>query len=134
MQKSKEKKLLGAVLMLALLAGCVETALIGMGAGAALGGYKWWEGNLTRDYPRPLPEMWQASLNVLQHFKMKVTEKKYSPLTAVISAVQADGTEVKVSLDAQPNRITTVGIRFGIMGNREASEMFHNQLAREVGL
>lgn len=134
MQHNKFGRLWVGILLLALLSGCVETALIGVGAGAALGGYKWWEGNLTRDYPRPLPEMWQASLNALQHFKMKVTEKKYSPLTAVITAVQADGTEVKVSLDAQPNRITTVGVRFGILGNREASEMFHNQLAREVGL
>lgn len=127
-------RLVAGICGLLLVAGCVETALIGVGAGAALGGYKWWEGNLTRDYPRPLPEMWQASLNALNHFKMKVVDKKYSPLTAMIHAVQADGTEVKVSLEAQPNRITTVGVRFGLMGNRDASEMFHNQLAREVGL
>jgi hypothetical protein len=38
-------------------------------------------------------------------------------------------------MDARPNNITSVGVRMGgFMGNREASQIFHNQLAKELGL
>ncbi|WP_449245631.1 DUF3568 family protein [Desulfobacca acetoxidans] len=134
MAKRCLKGIVGLILGLGLLVGCVETALLGVGASAALGGYKWIEGTMVRDYPRSLPEMWQACQTAVQHFRMKLTEKKYSPMTADISAVEQDGTEVKINLTAQPNNITTVGVRFGMMGNSEASQMFHTQLAKELGL
>ncbi len=120
---------------LTLVGGCVETALVGVGATGALAGYKWMEGTLTRDYPRSLAEMDQAVQNTCKHFRIKISERRVTPTKATIAGVDANGEDVKINMDAQPNNITSVGVRMGgFMGNREASQMFHNQLAKELGL
>jgi hypothetical protein len=42
---------------------------------------------------------------------------------------------VKINLDLKPNNITIVGVRVGgFMGDKTASELFHTQLAKELGL
>ncbi len=93
------------------------------------------EGTLTRDYPRSLPEMDQAVQNTCKHFRIKISERRVTPTRASITGVDANGDDVRINLEAQPNNITSVGVRMGgFMGNREASEMFHNQLAKELGL
>ncbi len=125
----------GIVLCMLIAGGCMETALIGVGATGALAGYKWMEGTLTRDYPRSLPEMDQAVQNTCKHFRIKISERRVTPTRASITGVDANGDDVRINLEAQPNNITSVGVRMGgFMGNREASEMFHNQLAKELGL
>ena len=43
-----------------LAAGCVATLLMGVGGVAAIGTYKWVEGTMEKDYPRPMQETWNA--------------------------------------------------------------------------
>ncbi|MGQ9919762.1 MAG: DUF3568 family protein [Desulfobacca sp.] len=122
-------------LCLILVSGCVETALVGLGATGALAGYKWIEGTLIREYPRSLPEMDQAVQNTCRNFRIKISERRVTPTKATIVGVDANGEDVNINLEAKPNNITVVGVRMGgFMGNREASELFHNQLAKELGL
>jgi len=135
MRNKKYRGWAGILLCLVLFSGCVETALIGVGATGALAGYKWMEGTLIREYPRSLPEMDQAVQNTCKHFRIKISERRVTPTKATIAGVDANGEDVKINMDAQPNNITAVGVRMGgFMGNREASQIFHNQLAKELGL
>jgi hypothetical protein len=135
MVKKWLKGLTGILLCLMLFAGCLATALVGVGATGAIAGYKWMEGTLIKEYPRPLPEMEQAVQKVCKYYRIKITERNVSPTKATLIGVDPNGDEVKIWMDAVPNNITAVGVRVGgFMGNKDASEMFHKQLAKELGL
>ncbi len=125
----------GILFSLVLFAGCVETALIGLGAGGAMAGYKWMEGTMIKEYPRSLPEMEQAVQKVCKQYRIKITERKVTPTKATLAGVDQNGDDIKINMDAQPNNITAVGVRVGgFMGNKDASQLFHTQLAKELGL
>ena len=51
-----------------------------------------------------------------------------------IEAVAPPDTNVKIQLIARPNQITTLKVRFGLMGNLDASAYFHRQVMSHLGL
>jgi hypothetical protein len=129
------KGVAGILLCLMVFTGCLASALIGVGATGAMAGYKWMEGTMTMDYPRSLPEMDQAVQQVCKEYRIKITERKISPTKGTMNGVDPNGDDVSITLEAKPNNITAVGVRVGgFMGNKEASEMFHKQLAKNLGL
>jgi hypothetical protein len=121
----------GAVLLvLALVAGCAPMVLMGVGGAAGVGTYKWMEGTMEKDYPRPMQETYNAALEAAKKINLKITAQQYSPTKSHISAVTQDGTSVNVDLIARPNEITTVKIRFGLMGNADWSAYYHRQIMK----
>ncbi len=124
------------VLLAALLltASCVETVLIGLGGVAAIGSYKWVEGTMEKDYPRPMQEVWNATLEACKDLQLNITGQEYNPMESHIEAVAPPDTNVKIQLIARPNQITTVKVRFGLMGNEDASAYFHRRLLVHLGL
>ena len=126
---------LGIVLAALLLtAGCVETMLIGLGASAAIGSYKWMEGTMEKDYPRAMQETWNATLKAGDDLQLKIASQQYNPMESKIEAVAPPDTNVKIQLIARPNQITTVKVRFGLMGNVDASAYFHRRIMHHLGL
>jgi hypothetical protein len=92
------------------------------------------EGTLTMEYPRSLPEMYQAVQQVCKDYRIRITERKISPTRGTINGVDPNNDDVSITLEAKPNNITSVGVRVGgFMGNKDASEMFHKQLAKNLG-
>jgi hypothetical protein len=134
MQKKWRIKLGALALGLFLLAGCVETILIGLGGAAAIGTYKWMEGTMEKDYPRPMQETWNAALAACKDLSLKITTQEYSPLESKIEAVAPPDTNVKIQLVARPNQITTVKVRFGLIGNVDASAYFHRRIMHHLGM
>jgi hypothetical protein len=134
MRKNWRLKVAGVLLGLLLTAGCVETVLLGAGAAAAIGTYKWIEGTMEKDYPRPMQETWNATLAAVKDLNLKVATQQYSPMDARIEATQPPDTNVKVQLLARPNQITTVKVRFGMLGNVDASAYFHRRIMHHLGL
>jgi hypothetical protein len=134
MQQKWRVKLGAVVLGLFLLAGCVETILIGLGGAAAIGTYKWIEGTMEKDYPRPMQETWNAALASCKDLSLKITTQEYTPLESKIEAIAPPDTNVKIQLVARPNQITTVKVRFGLMGNVDASAYFHRRVMHHLGL
>ena len=123
------------LLCLTLFTGCLGAALVGVGAGGALAGYKWMEGTLTMDYPRSLPEIDQAVQQTCKDYRIKIIDRKISPSKGTINGVDPNGDDVVITLEAKPNNITAVGVKVGgFLGNKQASEMFHKQLAKTLGL
>jgi hypothetical protein len=104
--------------------------LMGLGGLAALGSYKWVEGNMIKDYPRPMQETYNAALEAAKTINLRITAQQYSSTQSHISAVTQDGTDVNVDLTARPNEITSVKIRFGLMGNADWSAYYHRQIMK----
>jgi hypothetical protein len=125
-----------AVLLLGLLfvASCVPMLLIGAGGAAAIGTYKWVEGTMEKDYPRPMQEVYNASLQACGDLKLKIASQQYGPLESKIEAVQPPDTTVKIQLIGRPNQITTLKVRFGLMGNQDASAYFNRRVMHHLGM
>jgi len=134
MQNKWRLKLAAVLVGLVLTAGCVETVLIGLGGAAALGTYKWMEGTMEKDYPRPMQETYNATLAACKQMNMRITAQEYGPTESKIEAATQDNTNAKIQLVARPNQITTVKVRFGMMGNADYSAYFHRLVMRQLGI
>ncbi len=134
MPKLLMPKILAVLVSLLLLAGCVGTVLVGLGAAGSLGTYKWIEGTMEKDYPRPMQNTYNACLAAGKTLNLRTTRAQYGALESRIEAVLADGTPVKIQLIARPNDITTVKVRFGVLGNLDYSAYFHRQVMHNLGV
>jgi hypothetical protein len=132
MQRQRRLKLAAVLMAMALAAGCAATLLMGVGGLAALGTYKWVEGTMEKDYPRPMQETFSATMDAARKLNLKITSEQYNPSESRILASTPDGTDVKVELISRPNEITTVKIRFGMMGNKDWSAYYHRQIMRSL--
>ncbi len=133
-QKIWGAKLLVVLVALLVAAGCVPMLLMGVGGAAAIGSYKWIEGTMEKDYPRSMQETWNAALKACGDMNLKINTQNYTPTESTIEATQPPDTNVKIQLVARPNQITTVKVRFGLMGSQDASAYFHRQVMRHLGL
>ena len=71
---------LGIVLAALLLtAGCAAMVLMGLGGAAAIGSYKWMEGTMEKDYPRPMQETWNATLKACGDLQLKIPVSNITP-------------------------------------------------------
>jgi hypothetical protein len=124
------------IVLLALLfsAGCAAMMLMSLGGAAAIGSYKWMEGTMEKDYPKSMQDTWNAALAASKDMQLKIPSQVYNPMESHIEAVAPPDTNVKIQLVARPNQITTVKVRFGLMGNLDASAYFHRRVLHHLGL
>jgi hypothetical protein len=130
MQRQRRLKLAAILVAMAMAAGCVPMVLMTVGGAAGIGTYKWIEGTMEKDYPRPMQETYNAAMEAAKRLNIKITADQYSPSESKINGLTQDGTTVKVELIARPNEITTVKIRFGMMGNADWSAYYHRQIMK----
>ena len=130
MQRQRRLKLVAVMVATAMAAGCAATVLMGLGGLTALGTYKWIEGTMEKDYPRPMQETYNAALEAAKRLNIRITADQYGPSESRINGLTQDNTTVKVELVARPNEITTVKIRFGMMGNADWSAYYHRQIMK----
>jgi hypothetical protein len=126
----------GLILMVLLFGGC----LMAVGAAVGVGAYQWMEGTMTKDYPRKMEPTYQACLAACKTMKLTI-QKQYTgsvPLSGIatknIAAATADGTNVDIKLIPRPNDITSVQVRFGLMGNKDLSAYFHRLVMKNLGI
>ena len=126
----------GLFLLVLLFGGC----LMAVGAAVGVGAYQWMEGTMTKDYPRKMEPTYQACLAACKTMNLTIQKqyKGHVPLSDVatknIAAVTADGTNVDIKLIPRPNNITSVQVRFGLMGNKEQSAHFHRLVMKNLGI
>lgn len=133
-QKIWRTRLVVVLAALLLSAGCVPMLLMSLGGAAAIGSYKWMEGTMEKDYPRPMQDTWNAALAACKDMNLKIQSQQYTPTESTIEAVAPPDTNVKIQLVARPNQITTVKVRFGLMGNQDASAYFNRRILEHLGL
>jgi hypothetical protein len=117
-----------------LTSGCAAMMLMSLGGAAAIGSYKWMEGTMEKDYPRPMQEVWNAALAACKDMKLNIKGQQFGPLESHIDAVAPPDTNVNIQLVARPNQITTVKVRFGWMGNQDASAYFNRRIMTHLGI
>jgi hypothetical protein len=120
-------------LCLLMLSGCA-VMLLGAGAAAGIGAYKYVEGTMEKDYPRPMQPTYQACISAANTMGLRVAQQHYGQTESRIEAVQPPNTTVKIQLVARPNNITTVKVRFGMMGNEDQSAYFHRLVMKNLGV
>jgi len=89
---------------------------------------------MEKDYPRPMQEVYNACLKACGDLKLKISSQQYGPLESKIEAVQPPDTTVKIQLISRPNQITTLKVRFGLMGNQDASAYFNRRVMTHLGM
>jgi hypothetical protein len=120
----------GILLIVMLLGGC----LLGVGAMLGVGAYQWMEGTMAKDYPRTMEPTYHACVDACKIMKLDIKKESYSPMNSSITAKAPDGTNVYIDLIARPNNITTVKVRFGLMGNKDQSGYFHRNVMKNLGI
>ena len=89
---------------------------------------------MEKDYPRSMQDTWNATLAACKQMSMRITAQEYGPTESKIEAATQDNTSAKIQLVARPNQITTVKVRFGMMGNADYSAYFHRLVMRQLGI
>ena len=120
----------GIILMVIWLGGC----LVAVGAALGIGAYQWVEGTMIKDYPRTMEPTYHACKEACKTMELTIKKESYSPLKSKIYAATANGTSVDIKLEARPNDITSVSVRFGFMGNRDQSAYFHRNVMKNLGI
>lgn len=118
-----------AVLLVVFLYGCAPVWL-GVGAGVGIGTYKYIEGNLERDYPFSYKKAWDTTNEALANLKISISSSLKEGDSGTIEAVRKDGKKVAVQLKDRGQNITSIAIRVGTFGDRDASEKIHEEIAR----
>ena len=113
--------------------GCAA-ALLGVGAGVGAGAYRYLEGNLVREYPVSQTKAWDAANTALANLKIGITSSFNNGAKGTIEAVQKDGTKVVLKIRDKGQKVTSISVRVGIMGDRKSAEVIHNAIASEAGL
>ena len=129
----KRTRLLLLLSSLIFFYGCAAV-LLGVGAGVGIGAYKYVEGNLIREYPVVYAKAWNAANGALANLKIGVTSSFNNGTKGTIEAVQKDGTKIVLNLKDKGQRVTSISVRVGMLGDRKSAEVIHNAIASEAGL
>lgn len=121
------------IIAIIFLSGCAAVWL-GAGAGVGIGAYKYIKDNVVRDYPVSYTQAWDASNTALENLKISVTSSTNEGVQGAIEAVRQDGTKVVVKLTDKGQNVTSIAVRSGLIGDREAAVQVHNAIASAAGL
>lgn len=126
-------RLLGLLLSMIFLFGC-ELALIGIGAGAGVGGIKYIEGKVVKQYPVAYAQAWDSTNTALAHLQISVTGSLNEEGKGDIEAIRKDGTKIYISVKDMGQKVTSIGIRVGTFGDRDEAVKIHNEIAAVAGI
>lgn len=127
------KKLLVLLCTVSFLYGCAAVWL-GVGAGVGIGTYRWIEGRLVREYPLQFTRALDAVNTALGNLKISVSNSMNEGDKAHIDAVRRDGTKVEIKLADRGQGVTTISVRVGLFGDREAGERIHDEIVSITGI
>lgn len=130
----RTKRLIFLAAALFFLYGC-ELALLGIGAGGGIAGYKYLEEHTSRDFPMEFSRAWDVTNTALENLRISVTKSKNNEINGTIKGIRKDGKEVTVKLKERNRQVTTISIRTGkFLGSREDAEKVLNEIASVAGL
>jgi hypothetical protein len=102
------------------------------GVAAGTGAFVWAKGELRKVYDSGYEETRQAVRGALSEMGLQASEAEPTGSHAEWAALLEDGTEVKVEAEALTKETTRVGIRVGITGDRQLSDLFHDKVRRRL--
>lgn len=111
----------------ALLSACGPLLL----AGAAVGGYVWSQGALSRTYPVSVAAAHHASEEALGSLGIEILASSHDDLGGKIDARRANGEDVDIRIHRR-DETTEVRVRVGVVGSREKAQEIHEAIARRL--
>lgn len=115
-------------LVLFALYGCAAVV-----AGSAAGGatYVYTEGWVARDYNVGIDRAYNAGLEAAKDLGMTVVEKSKRIASANIKMTKG-GKDYWIKMEETSKRRTTISVRAGILGDKEASRKIHEEIKKLV--
>lgn len=104
------------------------------GAAVAGAGVYYVSGEASKSYPREVPEVFDAAVEVLDGLGVVITERIEGAAEARIRGRTPSGDEVKMRIQRQAKGVAKVKLRVGIMGKREYSQLVFRRIDWELGL
>ena len=123
-------RILVSALFLLGLAGCASTF-----KGIEVeGGAEYLRGELRGLLGAPLPEVEDAAKEVMEELDFVAISVLSDKLRGEVKAQMADGTKVKIKLDAEDFESTQLKIHVGSFGNQAVSRQIYKHIRRELKL
>ena len=118
-------------LMILSLLACLQLYGCGamiVGGAAAEATYDYTGGWVEKNYTANVDKVYKASLIAAERMGMVVETRSISVVSARIKAVKGDK-DYWFKMDEKSKNVTTLSIREGIIGNKEASHTIHEKIA-----
>ena len=133
MRKSKVW-LFWSVAIVFLISGC-ELLLIGgiIGGGAVPGTYFYVKGELQADYSSSFDAVWTACEKTMADMRA-ANVLPYKEIGSGSLAAVINGEDVKFTIKYKAKGETTVAIRVGTFGNKNASQLLHDKIAENLNI
>jgi hypothetical protein len=128
------KKLIVVMCTAFFLYGCPAVAILGIGAAGGIGGYKYYEGRLAREYPLSYARAWRAVNTALTNLQISISSSMDDKVKGTIDAVRRDGKKVTVTLKDRGQGVTSIAVRVGLLGDRYAAQRIHEEIASVSGI
>jgi len=123
------KKLILLAVSLFFLYGC-ELALLTIGAGGGVVGYKYFEGQGSSEFPLAYSKAWDVTNTALENLKISIVSSDNDGTKGTIKGLQKDGKEVTIKLKERSQWVTTISVRTGkIVGSREDTDRILDEIA-----
>jgi hypothetical protein len=121
------RKMVILICSLSVLYGCAAAWFVGGGV-AALGGYRWIEGRLSRDYPIAYSTAWDVSNSALANLEISISNSMDEGNKGRIEAVRKDGKKITLILKDKGLGITNIVVVVGLFSDRESAEKVHDEI------
>ncbi len=128
------RRLLILILCPFIFSGCALIWL-GAGAGIGIGGYRYFEGQLEIIYKgTTYDRVYNVSKEALKNLKISLIKLEKDPIEAKLIAKRPDGEKVVLKIKNLPTGDVWLGIRVGLLGDRDASEVIKREIDRLLGV
>lgn len=117
-----------------MFVGCPATLWLLGGAAVGVGTYVYLNGELERKYPVGFETAWQASVTTLEQLQFTKENSKRDGIDGNLDARRADGTPVNMTFKLLSDRVTSIKVKVGFMGDRQISERIHERIRENLGL
>lgn len=115
--------------LLVSAAGCIPLVV---GAAVGVGGYAWISGRLEQEFNVPAERLRRASVRGLRDLKVAIMEDVGDRVSARINAKFSDGANIDIAIDAKTEKVSTIKIRVGVLGDKERSELILNAIQKRL--
>ena len=122
------------IFFLFFICGCGFLIGAGVGGGAGLAGYRFFEGKLEIEYIAPYEKVWQATNLALKDTGIHVEKIEKDAINANIKARKADGKAVTIKIKNKATGMTLVSMRVGIFGDENASLIIKKAIDKRLGI
>jgi len=129
----KSIKSLIIISSLIVLYGC-PAVWFAAGGVSTLGGYKYMEGRVAKEYPLAYEKAWKATNNALVKLNMNISSSKNDGSRGSIDALRKDGKKIAVKLKSRGNGVTNITVKVGTFTDREEAEKIHSKIRASAGI